>query len=408
MKSAQNPSIFVFYHYLPPDDVVSAVHFGDLCAGLAERGWHVSAFPTVWGCRNERVRLAIEETWKGVHIRRLWRPRFRQSSAAGRLLNAIWMMARWSLLAFNAKNRPDILIVGTDPILSVLVARIWKSISPKTKIVHWCFDLYPEAAIADGLLASSGLFARFLYRILGPAYRTCRIIADLGPCMRILLDKYRSNAQRVTRVPWALEERHAPMDIDLAERETIFGHTQLALLYSGSFGRAHTYVDILELVGRLTPCGARFAFSVRGNCEAELRDAASRLDQGIRFVPFATEDRLAARLACADVHLVSLRPEWTGMVVPSKFFGALSAGRPVLFSGSRESSIAQWIETYEVGWVLDSTNIQEIAAQLSRYAASPQQQSAMQRNCFLIYQQHFSRSVQIKEWHSMLEKLLNE
>jgi hypothetical protein len=47
-----------------------------------------------------------------------------------------------------------------------------------------------------------------------------------------------------------------------------------------------------------------------------------------------------------------LRKEWTGTVVPSKFFGALAIGQPVLFVGSRESSVARIIEEHGVGWLI--------------------------------------------------------
>jgi len=405
MSDGSKPSIFVLYHYLPPDDVVSAIHFGDLCSGLAERGWNVTAFPTIWGCRQERTRFASSEVWKGVRMHRLWRPRFRQSSGLGRLLNAIWMIVRWSLLAFS-RHGPDILIVGTDPILSILVARFWKMMRPGTKIVHWCFDLYPEAAVADGLLAADGLFPRLLYWLLQPAYRACSVVADLGSCMQRLLARHGSDAHRVTRVPWAIEEPAKPLEIDLLEREVIFGSARLALLYSGSFGRAHSYRELLQLAEVLAPLGVRLAFSVRGNREAELRRAVAEHDCGIRFVPFANKDRLAARLSCPDVHVVSLRPEWTGMVVPSKFFGALSAGRPVLFAGSQESSIAEWINIYRVGWVLNANNMAEIGEDLLRYADSLQEQAAMRERCFRVYQQHFSRRTQVREWHTLLRSLL--
>jgi colanic acid biosynthesis glycosyl transferase WcaI len=152
--------------------------------------------------------------------------------------------------------------------------------------------------------------------------------------------------------------------------------------------------------------GAKLAFSVRGNREAELRKAVSDRDLGVLFVPFASEDKLAARLACADVHVVSLRPDWTGMVVPSKFFGALSAGRPVLFSGSRESSIARWIDTHQVGCTLNSDNIMDTVVDLSRYAASPEEQAAMREKCFRVCQQHFSKRTQMEDWHSLLRSLL--
>ena len=177
------PSIAVFYHFFPPDNVVSAVHVGDLCAGLAERGWQVTAYPNAWSSADDNVRFAAQETWQGVSVRRIWRPNL-QSSHAGRFLNAAWMIFRWSLLSITARPRPDVLFIGTDPILSLTAAHFWRLFSPRTRIVHWCFDLYPEAAIAGGLLPPRGLFTRFFRRLMGSAYRRCALIIDLGPCMR--------------------------------------------------------------------------------------------------------------------------------------------------------------------------------------------------------------------------------
>lgn len=397
--------VVILYQYFPPDDVVSAIHFGDLSSGLARRGWEVTAYPSVWSCRDESQRFPASSAWNGVTIRRLWRPRFRQSSSRGRMLNAAWIIASWSWLAVRTWPRPAVLIVGTDPVLSVLVARVWKLVSPRTSIVHWCFDLYPEAAIADGLLQPNSLAARLFTRLMRPAYAACTLIADLGPCMRHLLEKYPSAARRETLVPWALHEPDAPLLPSRDERQRIFGHPRLALLYSGSFGRAHSSQEILDLTERLAPHDIKVAFSVRGNRVAELRESIRQRGLNIPFVPFAHADRLMDRIACADIHIVSLREEWTGMVVPSKFFGALSAGRPVLFAGSSHSGVARWIQEFQVGWVLHQENIEQVSRQLIHYADTPCDQTAMQERCFATYRDHFSRDVQIALWDRSLRSI---
>jgi glycosyltransferase involved in cell wall biosynthesis len=283
-----------------------------------------------------------------------------------------------------------------------MVARFWKFFRPKTKIVHWCFDLYPEAAIAEGVFTANGLPARAIVHALRPAYRACNVIADLGPCMRRQLLKYPSTARRETLVPWALEEPDAPLPLDVPERQRIFGKAKLALLYSGNFGRAHSYREVLDLIELLNQENVKVAFSVRGNREAELRAAVESRGLDVPFPPFASADQLTARLACADVHVVTLRREWTGTVVPSKFFGALSAGRPVLFAGSSDSSLAHWIREDQTGWVLDDENISEVALKLLEYASSPAQQEAMRARCFFVYREHFSRAAQIRQWDDLL------
>jgi len=64
-----------------------------------------------------------------------------------------------------------------------------------------------------------------------------------------------------------------------------------------------------------------------------VRAAITAEDVNISFVDFAP---CAAwnPIGSGDIHVVTLREEWTGTVVPSKFFGALAAGRPVLFAGA--------------------------------------------------------------------------
>ncbi|MGC9217043.1 glycosyltransferase, partial [Acidithiobacillus sp.] len=184
------PRAYVFYQFFYPDDVVSSIHFSDLCAGLVKRGWAVTAFPSTRGCRDQASEYPKDGEFEGVRIERIWRPAWRQSSGLGRILSAVWMLFRWSLLALRRRAKPDVVIIGTDPILSVLAAIAWRFFQPKTVIAHWCFDLYPEAAFADGLLDRQGAAARVLEVLLKKAYRACVLVVDIGSCMRGLLLRY--------------------------------------------------------------------------------------------------------------------------------------------------------------------------------------------------------------------------
>ena len=210
-------------------------------------------------------------------IHRVWRPPFQQSSSFGRIANAMWMIGAWSLAAF--RYSPEVLIVGTDPILSVLVALPWKMIRPKTRVVHCCHDLYPEAAVADGLLKPGSGIARFLTGLMRSAYRRCDLIVDIGPCMRRLLQRYEPRAKFATLVPWALSEPPQPAAIDETERANLFGQTKLGLLYSGNFGRAHAYQRTLSLARRLRSESISLVFSVRGNARDTLESSLTDDDR---------------------------------------------------------------------------------------------------------------------------------
>lgn len=390
---------------MAPDDVVSARQLSDLAEGLAARGYDVVARPSNRAWDDRAAAFPRRELVHEVAYRRVWRPPFKQARAAGRLLNAAWMIAAWSAIGL-AGPAPDVIVVGTDPVLAVLVARAVKRVRPAVKIAHWCFDVYPEAAIVEGMIAEGSVPARVLAGLLAPAYRACDLVADIGPCMRALLDGYGHDARRATLTPWALVEPPEVVTPDPDVRRDLFGDAPLGLLYAGTFGRAHAHEDILALARELRGDGAAFCFGVRGNRVAALTEAVTPEDRNVRFAGFAPEAELEKRLGAADIHLASLRRDWTGVVVPSKFFGSLAIGRPVIFAGSRESSIARWIEEHRVGWVLDAGSIDAVAADLRRLAGARDELRALSERCHRVYRDHFSKEAVIDRWDREIRALL--
>ena len=129
-------------------------------------------------------------------------------------------------------------------------------------------------------------------------------------------------------------------------------------------------------------------------------------DINISFAGFAPLEELEIRLGAADIHMTSLRQEWSGIAVPSKFFGSLAIGRPVIFAGPSESAIAQWINKFNVGWVLNKENIDKIAEQLFQLTYSPSSIRALQKRAHKVYTSEFSRSSVTKNWHSVLSDFI--
>ncbi len=405
--SDRRPHAVLLYHYFHPDDVVSARLFSDMAEGLTHRGWNVTAMPCQRGCHDENIARPLSETWSGGRIERVWRPNAKQSSAKGRILNAAWMLAAWGWRAIMTRRNPnEVIVIGTDPILSVIAALPWRFFRTGTRVAHWCHDLYPEAAISDGLLREQSLPMKVLKRLLAQAYRRCGLIADLGSCMGKLLKEYGSKATTATLTPWALVEPETTSAPDPVVRSRLFGDTQLGLLYSGNLGRAHNYAEFLELARLLRNTGISFCFAGRGNRADELKAAVNSEDSNVTFAGFAPEAELEARLTACDLHLVSLRPEWTGTVVPSKFFGGLAVGRGVLFVGSPDSAIAKWIVEHRVGFVATPETIPSVAAELKRLAVDPTELLAMRQRCIAVYKKHFSKEEQLNRWDEELRKLL--
>lgn len=463
-------SVYLLYHFFQPDDVVSARLYSDLAEELTAAGFDVTAFPSIRSCHGPRVKLEKRSTWAGGRIRRVWRPAWSQHRTAGRFGNTLFMLLGWAwIAAIMPRRRGEVMVVGTDPVLGVLVAILWRLLRPRSRIVHWCHDLYPDAAVADGMIRDDAAWVRLIRWLTGVAYRRCDVVADLGICMRkrlqsaageLTVDRGELNVDRsgrmipaiggldgnrvkssrlvrtlndgtvargddaqvaepgpgdgqaddshwwsgryATLVPWALVEPPKVANSDPLVRRELFGDHRLGLLYSGNFGRAHCFEATLELARRLRGEDVGFCLAGRGMRFQAVQSAVADQDTNIRFAGFAEESELALRLSAADIHLVTLRPNWAGTVVPSKFFGALAAGRPVLFAGDPDSAIARWIDRYQIGWVLTDQTIDALAESLARLSESDAAILAMRQRCFDVYHREFSRAVQVQRWQRVL------
>jgi len=120
----------------------------------------------------------------------------------------------------------------------------------------------------------------------------------------------------------------------------------------------------------------RFVFYGGGKRRGEIEAfIAAHPEAFVELHDYAPAEELSAHLTSADIHLVSLEPEWTGTMVPSKLQGIFAVGRPVVFVGSRESSIGRWVGESGGGWVVAPGDVDGLRAALEE-ARNPQTRMA--------------------------------
>ena len=69
-------------------------------------------------------------------------------------------------------------------------------------------------------------------------------------------------------------------------------------------------------------------------------------------------------MSIIDFNLVLLEENWTGTLIPSKFFGSIALGRPVIYCGSEKSFISYLINKYNIGYILNKKNYSKTLASL--------------------------------------------
>ena len=399
------PNCVILYHYYYPDDVVSSRHFTDFAEGLHSNGWNVNVFTSDHYCRRKGVIFPFYEIFNGVHIRRFKHPSFPQSKNIGRLLNSFCISVKWFFVLLFLHT--DVVVFGTDPQFSFFIIPLLAFFRPRLRFTIWGFDLYPEAIIADGIK-----LPKFVIVLLrwwaGISYRRCGLLVDIGSCMRKRFLAYHPIARFETIVPWALDEPEIQKKQDNVTRYELFGNTDLGILYSGTIGRAHQFEEFIFLARELRKrkASVSFCFAGQGNKYKDLQNMVTPEDNNIKFAGFVEEKLLPLRLASADIHMISLRQGWEGVVVPSKFFGSLAAGKPLLYCGTPDSCIAELIQKESFGFFIEMKNIQNIADRLEELSKSKSDLRNMQENAFLFYKTNFSKKSQYIKWDKCLKEYI--
>ena len=370
MPTAQRRSVLFLNRVYPPAPGATGELLAELAPELVQRGWKVTVVTTspATGC-------PASELAEGVRVERVRCLRF---TRANHLLRAASYLSVYPALFYRTWRlpRPDIIVTLTDPPLQLVLGILLKGLR-RTRLLHWAQDVYPELAERLGVIPADGTFARFLRRISTLCLRRYDAIIAVGGCMQEVLVRRGLCEDKIVIVQnWADADRIRPVPM----RANPFRRDQglegrFVVMYSGNFGLAHDFDVILQAAEQLQNQSSDTLFLMVGDGPrlAEVKaGVASRSLQNVRFLPFQSRDSLSDSLSAPDVHLVTIRADLGGMIVPSKAYPVWVAGRPVIFSGPENSEIARFIAEHGCGSVINSASGPELADCLRDWAEHPE------------------------------------
>jgi colanic acid biosynthesis glycosyl transferase WcaI len=399
-------SILFINRVYPPAEGATGQLLAELAEALAQRGHSVTVVASQAGMNGPTPRSG------GVRIERVGGLPFTRASHFRRALSylSLYPAMLWRALRLP---RHDVVITLTDPPLLLLLGPLLKW-SKGSKLIHWAQDLYPELAEEMAILEKDGLIARTLRGLSTWALRRGERIVAVGQCMKTRLRQRGLPPQSVAVIPnWGnLGNGECRVtNVESADRRTGNDECRIAtgefaqptpearsskrfqqehgvddhfvVMYSGNLGLAHPFEAILDAAERLqlTLPHVVILFVGAGPRLAWVQEQVERRRlENVRFLLFQPKERLAESLAAADLHLASMRQELCGLVVPSKVYGVLAAGRPCVFLGPKESEAAQTILQHGCGSVLSNATGARLAACIGQWAKSPRLlQEARQR-----------------------------
>lgn len=243
---------------------------------------------------------------------------------------------------------------------------------------YYCvmMDVYPDLLVSYGRLQAAAPVTRLFDWLARLSLRRAEGIIVIGRCMADVLVARGVPRERLHVIPnWMNEHQVYPVQHERNPFRKEHGlERRFVVLYSGNMGAYHHFDDLLAAAAQLRD-EEGIAFVLIGGGARREEIAARVQAQGltnVTLLPFQEVSKLPLSLSAGDLHLVTLADDCTGLAVPSKSYGILAAGRPILYQGSRDGEIARLIEEERIGTVLPIGDAAGLTEAIRDYAANPE------------------------------------
>lgn len=365
--------ILFINQYYWPDHASTAQHLTDLAESLSAQGHecHILASQSRYNS-GEPTPPAYEEH-EGVHIHRVRATSLGRRRTWARMTDYLSFYAG-ALAKAMLLPRYDAVVTLTTPPVIGLIGTVLKRFK-KTRHVYWSMDLHPDASLALGRMSPKSLLGRSMSWLSGFVYRHADQVVVLGPYMSDRIALKGVPSERIATIPvWSQRDEIYPTPRDANPMRKALGlEGAFVAMYSGNLGLAHSFDEFTLAARRLRDRPNIVFLFVGGGPRLDEVKAARDRDglENIRLLDYVPRAQLQASLAMADVHLISMRPEMTGIVVPGKLYGAMAAGRPAIFVGPEHCEPADTIRDAGSGITTTPGDVDGLVAALLKLESNP-------------------------------------
>ncbi len=379
-----------FFH---PDVAATAQLLTDLAEDLTGRGFAVTVLTGRASYADGHDLGLPRDSYGRVRIHRVGGVPLRRGTVGSRMVSYLifWMSATVRCLLLP---RHDVVVTLTTPPLLSCLGVLLKWVKG-SRLVSWSMDVYPELGVRLGAIRAGSITTRILGTVNARSLRQSDLVVALGHHMaRILLT--RGLAPGTIRVlpPWEDGERVAPVPPEKNPFRAKHGlDGKFVVLYSGNLGAAHDLTTVLDGAAQLAgEPEIVFLFTGDGPRKIWLEEAVrSRGLRNVRFLPYQPRDQLRYSLSAGDVHLVTLRDGFAGLLVPSKFVSGLAVGRPIVFVGPTVGEIPDALRAGQCGVVVEPGDWMSFAQATLDLRGDNIMRARMGQNARVLFERDYAR-----------------
>jgi colanic acid biosynthesis glycosyl transferase WcaI len=363
--------------YYPPDTSATAKMAASFVAPLSveHQVTVVCGRPSYDPTERRRWRFWQTEQCGNVKIVRVGSTDYPRTQMGRRVLN---------YLSYGALSVPralflpcDVVLAMTDPPFEGIVGAFVALLKGKPYVYN-IRDMYPDMAVGGSIVAP-GFLSRVWEKLHRWALRRATRVIVLGEDMRDRIVAKGVDPQRVAIVRDGAEivrEETLETPVDAEVIQAIRGDFRFVVLHAGNLGFYGAWQTLIDAARQLSGDGVGFVFVGDGVQRAQL-EAAAASSTNVRFFSFFAANKIPSVLAAADAHIVTIKRGLEGVVVPSKMYGILAAGRPIIAVAPKETDAAVLALRQGFGVAADPDKPEELVAAIRALASDPKRLADM-------------------------------
>ena len=377
-----------------PDKLGNAPLMTGLCEGLVQRGHKVTvvcAFPHHETGRIEaeyRGKLFARDHHNGVDILRVWlyAP---EGGTLAKMANYSSFTATALAAAATVKNI-DAVFTPSPPLTLGLVDQAISRFR-KVPFIYNLQDLFPEAAIRLGVMTNP-LMIRAFQRLERHVLRRADHLSVICNSFKHHCEDLGVHGDKISVIP-------NYTDVDFIRplpkknnsfREELGYKGKFVVQFSGRMGYSQGLETVVSAWRKLADLKDLRLMLVGDGQARPMLETELGNDPHVVLLPTQPRARLPELLAAGDVGLAPLRHGMAGTSVPSKIFGILAAGRPVIAAVDEGSDAQTLIEDAECGIVIPPEDASKLAAAIRALYGERRRAAQLGRNGRRYVQTHHS------------------
>jgi len=410
--------LLIYAHYYYPDVASTGQILTDLAEGLRDR-FNITVICTVPSyegkvSRYYRKHKYYFENINGINVVRVRVPEFKKSNKISRIYN----ITSYFMSAIGATLRTGrmdyVYSISQPPIMGGVLGVIGSRIK-KAKFIYNIQDFNPEQTMAVGYFKNKFL----LKLVMGIDKFSCRMSDKVIVVGRDMVDTLNKRFEKSKNKPsyecinnWIDEKEIVPVDKNdeqLVALKKQYGlMDKFVIMYSGNIGLYYDLVNIIKVIAKFSDnSDVVFLFAGEGSVKERLENYAKDKNlKNVMFVPYQEKKQLAYSLGLADVHFVVNSKGIKGVSVPSKLYGVMASGKPVLGILEKGTEARTIIDEAKCGISVDPGDYKAIESLINTFISMDIEElikMGMSGRDYL--EAHLTRDISISKYGETIESI---